>query len=218
MGQKRELMPLDLTVPGDISSAAFPLVAAAIVPYSEVTIINVGANKTRTGILEMLSAMGANFTVSNERITGGETAVDLTIRFDELHATTVSGETVVRGIDEFPIWAVAAAQAAGVSLVSEAAELRVKEVDRISVLAGELKKMGVPIQEKADGFAVDGPLRLRGAEVDSHDDHRLAMSLAVAGLVAESETLVQDAGCARDSFPGFVETMQRLGAQMSWEE
>lgn len=216
--QKRELKPLDLTVPGDISSAAFPLVAAAIVPHSEINIINVGANETRTGVLEMLTAMGANFTVSNERVTGGETAVDLTVRFDELHATNVSGETVVRGIDEFPIWAVAATQAAGVSLVEDAAELRVKEVDRISVLAGELKKMGVPFKEKPDGFTVDGPKRLRGAEVDSHDDHRLAMSLAVAGLVAESETLVRDAGCAQDSFPGFVETMQQLGAQMSWVE
>ncbi len=216
--QKRELKPLDLTVPGDISSAAFPLVAAAIVPHSEINIINVGANETRTGLLEMLTAMGANFTVSNERITGGETAVDLTVRFDELHAANVSGETVVRGIDEFPIWAVAATQAAGVSLVEDAAELRVKEVDRISVLAGELKKMGVPIQEKADGFAVDGPQRLHGAEVNSHDDHRLSMSLAVAGLVAESETLVHDAGCAQDSFPGFAETMQQLGAQMSWVE
>jgi len=217
-GQKRELRPLDLTVPGDISSAAFPLVAASIVPHSEISIINVGGNDTRTGLLEMLRAMGANFTVTNERITGGETAVDLTVRFDELHATNVSGETVVRGIDEFPIWAVAATQAAGVSLVQDAAELRVKEVDRISVLAGELKKMGVPIQERPDGFSVNGPLQLRGAEVDSHDDHRLAMSLAVAGLVAESETLVRDAGCARDSFPGFVETMLQLGAHMTWGE
>ncbi|MDX1414447.1 MAG: 3-phosphoshikimate 1-carboxyvinyltransferase [Candidatus Promineifilaceae bacterium] len=216
-GGIRELQPLDLTVPGDVSSAAFPLVAAAIVPHSQVTIVNIGANDTRTGLFDMLRAMGASFTITNERITGGEPAVDLTVRFDELHATDVSGATVVRGIDEFPIWAVAATQAAGVSLVQDAAELRVKEVDRISVLAGELLKMGVPIQENDDGFTIAGPLRLSGAEVNSHDDHRLAMSLAVAGLVASSDSLVHDAGCARDSFPGFVETMQQLGAQMMWE-
>lgn len=215
-GGSRKLDPLDLTVPGDISSAAFPLVAAAIVPHSEITITNVGANETRTGLLDMLRAMGANFTVENERITGGETAVDLTVRFDELHATDVGGETVVRGIDEFPIWAVAATQAAGESSVSGAAELRVKEVDRISVFAGELGKMGVPITERADGFTVSGPLRLHGAVMDSHDDHRLAMSLAVAGLAGDSPTTILDAECARDSFPGFVETMAAIGADMAW--
>ena len=168
------------------------------------------------GLLEMLRAMGASFSVDNERITGGETAVDLTVRFDELHATDVGGETVVRGIDEFPIWAVAATQAAGESSVSDAAELRVKEVDRISVFAAELGKFGVSIEERADGFTVSGPVRLHGAEVDSHDDHRLAMSLAVAGLVGGSPTTVLDAECARDSFPGFVETMAAIGADMAW--
>jgi len=218
IGDQRVLRPLDLTVPGDISSAAFPLVAAAIVPHSEIIVTNVGANKTRIGLLDMLQSMGASFTVRNERITGGETAVDLAVRFDELHATDVDGDTVVRGIDEFPIWAVAATQAAGDSSVRGAAELRVKEVDRISVFTTELGKYGVPIHERPDGFTVSGPVRLHGAEVESHDDHRLAMSLAVAGLVADSQTVVQDAGCAHDSFPGFVETMQWLGADMEWVE
>jgi len=212
----RILQPLDLMVPGDISSAAFPLVAAAIIPHSEITITNVGANETRTGLLEMLRAMGASFSIDNERITGGETAVDLTVRFDELHAADVGGETVVRGIDEFPIWSVAATQAAGDSSVSGAAELRVKEVDRIGVFAAELGKFGVPIEERADGFTISGPVRLHGAAVDSHDDHRLAMSLAVAGLAGDSETTVEDAECARDSFPGFVETMAAIGADMVW--
>ncbi len=215
-GRLRKLDPLDLTVPGDISSAAFPLVAAAIVPHSEITITNVGANETRTGLLEMLRAMGANFTVENERITGGETAVDLTVRFDELHATDVGGETVVRGIDELPIWAVAATQAAGESSVSGAAELRVKEVDRITVFARELSKFGVSITEYPDGFTVRGPRRLHGAAADSHDDHRLAMSLAIAGLAGDSPTTILDAECARDSFPGFVETMAAIGANMTW--
>ena len=217
-GEKQQLRPLNLTVPGDISSAAFPLVAATIVPHSEITIQNVGANETRTGLLEMLQAMGANFSVQDERITGGETAVDLTVRFDKLHATDVAGETVVRGIDEFPIWAIAATQAAGDSSVRGAAELRVKEVDRISVLAGELKKLGVSIQEHPDGFTINGPIRPHGSSVDSHDDHRLAMTLAIAGLVAGSPTIVEDAACARDSFPGFVQTMRKLGADMEWVE
>ena len=166
----------------------------------------------------MLQAMGANFSVQDERITGGETAVDLTVCFDELHATDVAGETVVRGIDEFPIWAVAATQAAGDSSVRDAAELRVKEVDRISVLAGEFKKMGVSIQERPDGFTISGPIRPHGSSVDSHDDHRLAMTLAIAGLVADSPTIVENAACARDSFPGFVQTMRKLGADMEWVE
>ncbi len=213
---ERVLQPLDITVPGDISSAAFPLVAAALIPHSNVTINNVGANETRTGILEMLEQMGARFSVANERVTGGETAVDLTVHFDELHSADIGGEVVVRGIDEFPILTVAATQAAGATAVRDAAELRVKEVDRISVLAGELRKLGVSINERPDGFTIDGPLHLNGATVDSHDDHRLGMALAVAGLVAKSETRILDAACAHDSFPGFVDTMQQLGANMTW--
>ena len=210
------LKPLELTVPGDISSAAFPLVAAAIVPHSQITVTNIGFNETRTGILDMLQAMGATFKVTHERVTGGETAVDLTFTFDELHSADVGGTTVVRGIDEFPIWAVAATQAAGDSTARDAAELRVKEVDRISVLAGELQKLGVHLTERPDGFTVHGPTRLHGAEVDSHDDHRLGMCLAIAGLVATGKTFVHNAHCIADSFPGFVETMQSLGANMEW--
>jgi len=210
------LRPLALDIPGDISSATFPAVAAAIVPHSEVSLINVGANGTRTGILDMLLSMGAQFSIDNERITGGEPAVDLTFRFDELHGAAVGGDTVVRGIDEFPIWAVAASQASGESTVGDAAELRVKEVDRISVLGGELRKMGAKIKEHPDGFSVVGPTRLRSAVVDSHGDHRLGMALAVAGLLGEEPTTILDAGCIADSFPGFVTTMQELGARMEW--
>jgi 3-phosphoshikimate 1-carboxyvinyltransferase len=212
----RELWPLDLTVPGDVSSAAFPLVAAAIVPHSHITIQNVGLNETRTGLLDMLQTMGASFTIANERTTGGEPVADLTVCFDELHAANISGEVVVRGIDEFPVLAVAATQAAGDTMVHDAAELRVKEVVRISVLAGELRKMAVTMKEHPDGFTIAGPLRPYSAEVDSHDDHRLGMALAVAGLVTLGETLVHDANCVSDSFPGFVETMQKLGARMEW--
>lgn len=210
------LTPIDLTVPGDISSAAFPLVAAAVVPHATITVSNVGHNDTRTGILDMMAAMGASFTILNERITGGEPAVDLATSFAELHGINVGGNTVVRGIDEFPIWAVAATQAAGESTVQDAGELRVKEVDRISLLAGQLRIMGADIVERPDGFTVSGPTRLRGGEVDSHGDHRLGMALAIAGLVAEDQTLVHNADCITDSFPGFVETMQALGANMTW--
>lgn len=212
------LRPLDLTVPGDISSAAFPLVAAAIVPHSHITITNVIANPTRTGLLDMLTAMGATFSTANERETGGETAVDLTVSFSELHSTDVGGDTVVRGIDELPIWAVAATQAAGASRAHDAAELRVKEVDRISVVAAELRQLGATISEHADGFTVDGPTHLQGGAVHSHEDHRLGMLLAVAGLVAQGETRIAEAACVADSFPGFVETMQTLGASMVWAE
>ena len=215
---ERKLRPFDLTVPGDMSSAAFPLVAAAIVPHSEVTITNVGYNDTRTGILEMLKLMGAEYRVANERTTGGEPAVDLTCHFNELHIADIGGEVVVRGIDEFPILTVAATQAAGTTTVRDASELRVKEVDRISVLAGELAKMNIDMVERPDGYTLHGPKRPFSAEVDSHDDHRLGMALAVMGLVTYGETLIDNALCVHDSFPGFVETMQALGANMEWVE
>ena len=212
----RRLLPLDMTVPGDFSSAAFPLVAAAVIPHSGITIRHVGINSTRTGLLEILRAMGAVVTLENQQMTGGELVADMRVSFSELHSVEVSGPTVVRAIDEFPVWAVAATQAAGMSTVRDAAELRVKEVDRIAVLAGELRRLGVAVEEHPDGFSIDGPVRLQGASVESHDDHRLGMALAVAGLVAKDFTIVNDAACMADSFPGFVETMQQLGAAMEW--
>lgn len=212
----QQLQPFDLTVPADISSAAFPIVAALIVPNSCITIENVGLNPTRTGILEILQAMGAEITISNERVTGGEPAGDLTIRHSQLHATNVSGDVVVRAIDEFPVLAIAFSQAIGRSTVSDAAELRVKEVDRISVLAAELQKMGIVMEEKADGFSITGKTPLKGDVVDSHDDHRLAMSMSVAALLGQEETLILDGECVNDSFPGFVETMQALGVGLQF--
>lgn len=215
---ERRLRPLQMVVPGDISSAAFPLVAAALVPGSEIRIEGVGVNPTRTGLLDLLAAMGAALSIDGQHVSGGEPLADLTARFDELHAASASGDVVVRAIDEFPIWAVAASQAAGESTLRDAAELRVKEVDRIGVLAGELRRLGVPISEAADGFTVHGPVRPQGGTVSSHGDHRLGMALAVAGLLATGPVRVRDAECVADSFPGFVETMQALGARMRWEE
>lgn len=213
---ERRLAPLELAVPGDISSAAFPLVAATLIPHSDVTVKNAGLNGTRTGLLALMQEMGAALTTANEGATAGEPAGDLRVRFDELHGAAAGGEVVVRAIDEFPIWAVAATQAAGTSTLRDAAELRVKEVDRISVLAGELQRMGAVLTERADGFTVEGPVRLQGATVDSHGDHRLGMALAIAALAAAGPTDVNDAGCIADSFPGFVDTMRALGARMEW--
>lgn len=216
--ESRPLQPLDITVPGDISSAAFLLVAAATVPHSRVDIQNVGVNETRTGLLNLLGAMGADIGIGERRASGGEPVANLAASFGELHSAEVGGDLVVRAIDEFPIWAVVATQAAGRSVLRDAAELRVKEVDRIERLAAELRRMNVPVTERDDGFIIEGPLRPRGATVDSHGDHRLGMALAVAGLLADGPTTIAGAGCISDSFPGFVQIMNALGAHMEWIE
>ena len=210
------LRPLDLTVPGDPSSAAFVLAAALLAGGDEVRMTGVGVNPTRTGLLDILVAMGGPVICEGERLEGGEPVADLLVRRAELRGTTVGGDLIVRAIDEFPILMVIATQTAGETVVRDAAELRVKETDRIAVMAAELRKMGAEIEERPDGFRIVGPQRLRGAVVQGHNDHRVAMALAVAGLVADGETVIEDAACAHDSFPGFVETMQALGAEMDW--
>jgi len=212
-----------LTIPGDFSSAAFPLAAASIVPGSNVTLRNVGLNPTRTGLLDLLLQMGGAVAeavdLANVQDSGdetGEPAGELAVRAAELHAVPVGGDLVVRAIDEFPIFAVLATQAEGATLVRDAAELRVKESDRIASVACELRKLGARVDELDDGMIVHGPAQLHGAEVECHRDHRLAMALAVAGLVAEGPTTVRGAEAIGDSFPGFVETMQELGADIRW--
>jgi 3-phosphoshikimate 1-carboxyvinyltransferase len=209
------LQAIDALVPGDASSAAFVVVAAALVPGSEVTIRNVGINPTRTGLLDALQAMGAQVTRENERAVAGEPVADLVIRYTALHGTEVGGDLVVRMIDELPILAVAATQAQGETVVRDAAELRVKETDRIETTVQELRRLGAEIEERPDGFVVQGPTRLRGTTVTSHGDHRLAMALAVAGLVTAGETEVDDVDCIADSFPGFEATLKTLGGSIS---
>ncbi len=204
------LVPLSLTVPGDISSAAFPLVAAALVPGSEVAVENVGVNPTRTGLLDVLRTMGADVVVTNEREQGNEPVADVTVRASGLVGVEVGGDTVVRMIDEFPVLAVAATQAHGATVVRDAGELRVKETDRIAILATELRALGARIDPLPDGFIIKGPTPLHSATVDSHGDHRLAMALAVAGLIAEGEVVIENVECIDDSFPGFVELMRGL--------
>ncbi len=208
------LKPLNIMVPGDISSAAFPLVATLLVPDSEITLLGVNTNWTRTGLLNVLAAMGAEVALTHEGEQGGEPVADLVARSASLVGTEIGGDTVVRMIDEFPILAVAATQARGTTSVRDAAELRVKETDRVAVVVEELRKLGAQIEPLPDGFIVEGPTPLRGAVVDSHGDHRLGMALAVAGLAAEGETIIENAERIADSFPGFVEVMQSLGAQL----
>jgi 3-phosphoshikimate 1-carboxyvinyltransferase len=216
-GPVSSLQPLDLAVPGDFSSAAFLLVAATLVPDSYIVIRQVGHNRTRTGLLDLLRQMGARITAAGEHVSGGEPVADLDISSAPLRGADAGGEAVVRTIDELPIWAVAATQAEGRSNLRDAAELRVKEVDRISALIAELSKLGARVDEMSDGFTVSGPMPLTGAEVSSRGDHRLGMALAVAGLAAGGATVIHDAGCIADSFPGFVETMRQLGALMAWD-
>ncbi|MGH2538146.1 MAG: 3-phosphoshikimate 1-carboxyvinyltransferase [Candidatus Promineifilaceae bacterium] len=223
-----ELRPLALAVPGDFSSAAFLLAAALIVPGSEVSVQGVGLNPRRTGLLDILTAMGARPAVSSGAMASDEAwsasplssepAGDVSLGYAELRAADLAGELVVRTIDELPVWAVVASQAAGVSQLREAAELRVKEVDRIGLLAAELRKMGAQIEELPDGLRIQGPCRLQGAAVDSHGDHRLAMALTVAGLAAAGRTSLAGAACIGDSYPGFVEALASLGANLTWHD
>lgn len=210
------LQPMNLTVPGDFSSAAFPLVAAVIVPGSDLTLTGVNLNQTRTGLLDALLAMGADIIVTETGTEAGEPVGTLWARHSALKGIEIGGDDiVVRMIDEFPALMVAALMAEGETVVRDAQELRVKETDRIAVMAAELSKLGAKITETEDGFRITGPQTLIGAHVDSHDDHRIAMSMTVAGLMAQGETVVHDAKCAGDSFPGFAETMIGLGANLT---
>ncbi len=207
----------DTVIPGDISSAAFLLAAALLLPGSEVVLEGVGVNPTRTGILDVLGDMGAEVVLENSREVGGEPVADLTVRSSRLRATNIGGPLIPRLIDELPLIALIATQAEGVTVVQDAAELRVKESDRIATTVAELRKLGADIEARPDGFVIRGPTPLRGAEVESHGDHRLAMTLTVAGLIARGETVIQDTECIGDSFPGFEETLSCLGARLERE-
>lgn len=211
---QRPLQPLDLTVPGDISSAAFLLAAGLLTPGGHITLEGVGVNPTRTGILDILQAMGAGLRLDNLREHAGEPVADIVVRPGQLHGVEIGGDLIPRAIDELPVIAVLATQAHGRTVVRDAAELRVKETDRIATVVAELRTLGAQIEERPDGFIIEGPTKLRSAPVSSHGDHRLAMALAVAGLAATGPILVEDAGCIADSFPGFEQMLQALGAEM----
>ncbi|MFI0401603.1 MAG: 3-phosphoshikimate 1-carboxyvinyltransferase [Cyanobium sp.] len=202
----------EVVVPGDISSAAFWLVAGAITPGAALTIENVGLNPSRTGILEVLAQMGAAIEVLNPRDVAGEPVGDLRVVHGPLRAFTIGGDLIPRLVDEIPVLAVAACCAEGVSRISGAEELRVKETDRLAVMARHLGAMGARLEEHADGLTIQGTTALRGAVVDSETDHRVAMSLAVASLVATGETRLRDSAAAAVSYPGFWDDLARLRA------
>ncbi len=215
---KRALAPLDLTVPGDISSAAFILAAGLLAPKSHITVTGVGVNPTRTGILDILRLMGADIRLDNPREEAGEPVADLVVQHSELRGAEIGGDLIVRAIDELPVLAVLATQAHGRTMVRDAAELRVKETDRIATVAAELRQLGAHVEEYPDGFAVEGPVELHSAPVWSHGDHRLAMALAVAGLAASGPVLIEEAECISDSFPGFERVLHMLGVEMESTE
>jgi len=206
--------PLDLKLPGDFSSAAFLIVAALIVPGSSITLRNVGLNPTRTGLLDALLAMGADIRISSPSICGEEPVANLQIQHSALKATKIAGEEVVRMIDEFPIFAVAAAYANGTTLVNNTAELRNKESDRIACMCEELRNFGVQITETQDGFIIEGGKPLTHANVTSHNDHRLAMSLTIASLGAKEGAVISGAEVIKESYPGFLHTLRTLGADI----
>lgn len=206
-----ELRPQDWDVPGDISSAAFLLVAASIIPGSEILLHQVGVNPTRTGILEILNLMGADIQIHNLQTVAGEPVADLLIRSAHLKAVEIGGEIIPRLIDELPILAVAMSVAQGTSVVRDAGELRVKETDRIAAVTSELRRMGAAIEATEDGFIVNGQESpLHGTKVDSFGDHRIAMSLAIAGLIADGATRIENAEAVNISFPEFWNTLQSL--------
>ena len=203
------LRPLRGTLPGDISSSAFLLVAAAIVPGSCVTIENVGVNPTRTGILDVLVEMGATVSVGNRRETFGEPVADITLEAAPLRGIDIGGDMVVRSIDEFPAIAVAAAFADGTTTVRDAEELRYKESDRIAAIVAQLRALGAEVAETPDGFSVRGGT-VRGGVARANGDHRLAMSMALCGLRAPAPVTVEGAEILDESFPGFVSSLDSL--------
>ena len=213
------LRPLHMAIPGDFSAAAFLIVAALITPESQLTLQGVNLNPTRTGLLETLLEMGADIQVDRRREQAGEPVGDLTVRSSRLSAGAVSGARVVDMIDEFPIFAVAAAYAHGVTRVSGAEELRYKESDRIHSLCQELLAQGVDIREAQDGFTIQGSGRVPGSRTaQTHGDHRLAMALAVCGLASQAPICVAGSEIVAESFPGFGAELRRLGADLEVQD
>jgi len=206
----KELKGTDIFIPGDISSAAYFIAAASMLRDSQIIIKRVGVNPTRTGIIKILKKMGARINILNYQTKSNEPQADLKIEYSELKGIEIRKEEVPLLIDELPLVAVVATQTQGKTVVSGAKELRVKETDRIKATVNELKKMGADIEEKEDGFIVAGPSRLKGAVCESYNDHRIAMSLAVAALLAEGKTVIKNSECIDISFPGFEKTQQKL--------
>lgn len=210
--EKSELIPQTINIAGDISSAAFFIVAGLIVPNSDITLKNVGLNPTRTGIIDVVKAMGADVEILDKRIVSGEEVGDLRIRYSEIKGCTIEGDIIPRLIDEIPVIAVLATQAESKTVIKDAGDLRNKESDRIKVVVDELKKLGANIEETEDGMIIEGKTKLQGGvEVETYHDHRLAMSLYVAGLICEKPLLINEFDWVNISFPEFEELMNNLG-------
>ena len=205
-----ELTGKDITVPGDISSAAYFIAAALISKDSEVLIKNVGVNPTRTGIITAFKAMGGNIELTNERTVCGEPVADILVRSSRLHGVVIKGAIIPKLIDEIPVIAAAACYASGETVIADAAELRVKESDRIKTMAAELGRMGATVIQTDDGMIILGGIPLHGAVCESYNDHRVAMSVAVAALGAKGETQIKDCGCVDISFPGYFNALMSL--------
>ncbi len=205
-----DLHAMKIDVPGDISSAAYFIAAALAVPDSELLIKNVGINPTRDGFLRVLREMGADISLLNKKISGGEPTADLLVTYSSLKGTTIGGAIIPTLIDELPIIAVLAALAKGTTIIRDAAELKVKESNRIDVVVNALTAMGAHVQATDDGMIIEGGYPLHGAVVDSHLDHRIAMSFTIAALAADGETRITGADCVRISYPEFYETLHHL--------
>lgn len=207
---KQSLRATDVTVPGDISSAAFLLVAGAIVPGSKITLKNVGLNETRTGIIDVLKQMNANISITNVTESGGEKLGDITISHSQLKGTTIAGDLIPRLIDEIPVIALLATQAEGETVIKDAEELRVKETDRIKAVVHNLQTLGASIDEKTDGMIIIGKTKLTGGFVHAYSDHRIAMMNVVASLIADGEVTIDSIDSIAISYPNFFEHVEQL--------
>jgi 3-phosphoshikimate 1-carboxyvinyltransferase len=206
-----ELKGMEIHVPGDFSSAAFFIVGALLIRDSEIIIMGVGVNPTRTGLIGILKEMGADIEISNIRELSGEPIADIYCKgYRELKAINITKEKIPSLIDEFPILCVAATQATGITTIRGAEELRVKESDRIKSMATELRKMGAEIEEFEDGLSITGKTKLKGAFLESHGDHRIAMAMSIAAIIAEGTTTINDVSSVNISFPGFFEILRKL--------
>lgn len=206
----QSLVAQDVRIPGDISSAAFFLVAAAMIPGSELTLRNVGCNPTRDGVIEVLRGMGAAIDLLRERSEAGERVADIHVTGGPLRGLTVGSELVARTIDEYPILSVAAAFAEGMTVFSDIKELRYKESDRIAAMTDGLRRLGIAVEESNDRMTIQGGGRFCGGAVRSYGDHRVAMSFAIAGLVSDGPVEIDDAGCVDISFPRFFELLEKI--------
>lgn len=207
---QQNLINRNVQIPGDISSAAFFIAAGLLVPDSDLLIKNIGINPTRTGLLDALQFMGAKIRWLNKKLKEWEPVSNFRVEYSELKASEFDGAIIPRIIDEIPILSVIATQARGNTVIRNAEELRVKETDRIRALVIELNKLGADVDELKDGLVIHGPTKLKGNIVQSHGDHRIAMSMCIAGLIAEGETIIEDVECIRTSFPNFMVIMEKI--------